>query len=41
VSRPGAGTRAAELRKQLLRLARQRGEDFQVVLSRYGVERLL
>ena len=41
MSRPGAGTRAAELRKQLLRLARERREDFQVVLSRYGVERLL
>jgi hypothetical protein len=41
VSRPEPGTRAAKLRKQLLRLARERGEDFQVTLSRYGAERLL
>ncbi len=41
MSRPEPGTRAAELRKQLLRLARERGEDFQVTLSRYGTERLL
>ena len=41
MSRPEPGTRAAELRKQLLRLARERGEDFQVTLSRYGAERLL
>ena len=41
MSRPRAGTRAAELRTQLLRLRRPRKEDFQVTLSRYGVERLL
>lgn len=41
MSRPDPGTRAAELRKLLLRLARERGEDFQVTLSRYGAERLL
>lgn len=41
MSRPEPGTRAAELRKQLLRLGRERGEDFQVTLSRYGAERLL
>ena len=41
MSQPKAGTRAAELRKQLLRLRRIRQEDFQVTLSRYGVERLL
>ena len=41
MSRPRAGTRAAELRKLLLRGARSRQEDFQVTLSRYGVERLL
>ena len=41
MSRPRAGTRAAELRKQLLRLSRSRPEDFQVTLVRYGVERLL
>lgn len=41
MSQPKAGARAAELRKQLLRLRRTRQEDFQVTLSRYGVERLL
>ena len=41
MSQPRGGTRAAELRKQLLRLGRTRQEDFQVTLSRYGVERLL
>ena len=41
MSRPRAGTRAAELRKQLLRLRRTRQEDFQVTLNRYVVERLL
>ena len=41
MSQPRAGTRAAELRKQLLRISRTRQEDFQVTLSRYGVERLL
>ena len=41
MSRPRAGTRAADLRKLLLRGARSRQEDFQVTLSRYGVERLL
>ena len=41
MSQPKAGRRAAELRKQMLRLRRTRQEDFQVTLSRYGVERLL
>lgn len=41
MSQPKAGTRAAELRRQLLRISRTRQEDFQVTLSRYGVERLL
>ena len=41
MSRPKAGTLAAELRKQLVRLGKSRQEDFQVTLSRYGVERLL
>lgn len=41
MSRPRAGTRAAELRILLLRVSRARREDFQVSLSRYAVERLL
>lgn len=41
MSRPRAGTRAAELRTLLLRVSRARREDFQVSLSRYAVERLL
>lgn len=41
MSRPRPGTRAAALRQQLQRLGRSRQEDFQVTLSRYGVERLL
>jgi hypothetical protein len=32
---------AASVRDRLLNLARERGEDFQLVLTRYAVERLL
>jgi predicted nucleotidyltransferase component of viral defense system len=32
---------AASVRNRLLELARQRGEDFQLILTRYGLERLL
>ena len=32
---------AASVRDRLLELARQRGEDFQLILTRYGLERLL
>jgi hypothetical protein len=32
---------AASARDRLLILARQRGEDFQLLLTRYGLERLL
>jgi len=32
---------AASVRNRLLKLARQRGEDFQLILTRYGLERLL
>ena len=32
---------AASVRNRLLELARQRGEDFQLILTRYGLERRL
>jgi predicted nucleotidyltransferase component of viral defense system len=32
---------AVSVRDRLLKLARQRGEDFQLILTRYGLERLL
>ncbi len=32
---------AASARDRLLALARDRGEDFQLLLTRYGLERLL
>ncbi|RDH83661.1 MAG: hypothetical protein DIZ78_14270 [endosymbiont of Escarpia spicata] len=32
---------AASVRDRLLKLARQRGEEFQLILTRYGLERLL
>ena len=32
---------AASVRQQLLNLSRERGEDFQLVLTWYGLERLL
>jgi predicted nucleotidyltransferase component of viral defense system len=32
---------AVEIRRQLRRLTRERGEDFQLTLTRYGLERLL
>ena len=32
---------AASVRDRLLALARDRGEDFQLLLTRYGLERLL
>jgi len=32
---------AASIRDRLLQLARRRGEDFQLILTRYGLERLL
>lgn len=31
----------ASIRQRLLNLSRERGEDFQIVLTRYAVERLL
>ena len=31
----------ASVRQRLLNLSRERGEDFQLVLNRYGLERLL
>ena len=31
----------ATIRQRLMNLARERGEDFQLVLTRYGIERLL
>lgn len=35
------GNTAASVRDRLLKLARQRGEEFQLILTRYGLERLL
>ena len=32
---------AASVKQRLLNLARERGEEFNLVLNRYGVERLL
>ena len=32
---------AVSVRDQLLNLARERGEDFQLILTQYGLERLL
>jgi len=32
---------AASIRDRLLELARRRGEEFQLILTRYGLERLL
>jgi hypothetical protein len=32
---------AASVRDRLLRLAKQRGDDFQLILTRYGLERFL
>ncbi len=32
---------AASVRQRLMNLSRERGEDFQLVLTRYGLERLL
>ena len=32
---------AVSVRDRLLNLARERGEDFQLILTRYGLERLL
>ena len=32
---------AASIRDRLLELARKRGEDFQLILTRYGLERFL
>lgn len=32
---------AASVRDRLLALARERGEDFQLILTQYGLERLL
>ena len=37
----GKKNRAASARDRLLALAREQGEDFQLVLTRYGLERLL
>lgn len=31
----------ASVRQRLMNLSRQRGEDFQLILTRYGLERLL
>jgi len=38
--KPGKN-KAASVRDRLLSLARERGEDFQLVLTQYGLERLL
>lgn len=32
---------AASVRDRLLHVARERGEDFQLLLTRYGLERLM
>ena len=32
---------AASVRDRLLKLSRERGEDFQLLLTRYSIERLL
>lgn len=37
----GTTSRAASIRERLLNLARARGEDFQLLLDRYAVERLI
>ncbi len=37
----GRKNTAASVRDRLLELARRRGEDFQLILTRYGLERLL
>lgn len=36
-----SGGRAASVRQRLLNLARSRGEDFQLLATRYGIERFL
>lgn len=41
MTRRSAKNVAASVRQRLLDLARQRGEDFQLVLSRFAIERLL
>jgi hypothetical protein len=41
VKKTKANNVAASVRGRLLRLARERGEDFQLVLTRYANERLL
>ena len=38
---PTSANRAASIRQRLLDRARTRGDDFQLVLDRYAVERLL
>lgn len=40
MSKPTINT-AASIRRKLLNLSRERGEDFQLVLTRYGLERFL
>jgi hypothetical protein len=41
VKRRGPKNLTASVQARLLNLARHRGEDFQLVLTRYGIERLL
>ena len=41
MSRESVTDVSASVRQRLLNLARERGEDFQVVVCRYAVERLL
>ena len=41
MSRSDPRNPAASIRDRLLTLARERGEDFQRLLTRYGLERLL
>ena len=41
MTNPQAGNVVASVRQRLMNLSRERGEDFQLVLTRYGLERLL
>ena len=41
LSNPGPSNIAASVRQRLLNLSRERGEDFNLILTRYAVERLL
>ncbi|HQZ67286.1 MAG TPA: hypothetical protein PLY87_19485, partial [Planctomycetaceae bacterium] len=41
MTRVKPGNQAASVRQRLMNVAKERGEEFQYVLTRYGMERLL